>query len=156
MNDVKVEGKSAVQVAGMLKEADLPMKLSLESVTPLSSRPYHVGDPNEALNRVASAAEVEKKKAEKVEAEEAMTGDPPGKQGDFRVIGGDKQSHAFLFARADFGPYTSCNVRELVFADPPNGCSAIINEATVEGKYALVERGLCAFVEKVHPVYYLL
>jgi Zn-dependent M28 family amino/carboxypeptidase len=56
-------------------------------------------------------------------------------------------------AHADFGAqsaYANLHINlEVVHTEPADGCSGITNGDALAGKIALIQRGACAFVEKV-------
>lgn len=59
-----------------------------------------------------------------------------------------KLAGKFGFHVAKFGGTWLCSPRNLVLAEPRDGCSAVLNEAELRGKVAVVLRGGCFYASK--------
>jgi hypothetical protein len=69
---------------------------------------------------------------------------------EFRVLNPSNLAGSYQFGTAAFGPPIGPTVTgTLVEALPREGCTALTNPAQIAGKIAIIDRGTCAFVDKV-------
>ena len=82
----------------------------------------------------------------------ANEGNFDGATGHVEVHKDGVPSGRFPFVQALFGRNATCEFAKVVVANPPDACTALVNEKEVVGAIVLVQRGDCAFASKAMNV----
>lgn len=129
VNGDSVAGKPLAVVAQHLHNARLPKMLRFTS--------FDGGDRYKEMRQL-------------FEKEEKMSAQ--GLFGHLRLARDGVPFGSLPFVRAEFGQRPSCKPLKIITASPSNACGAFSNERSMRGRYVLVDRGMCTFLDKASNV----